>query len=268
MKKMVLMVLSLICGLSVQVYAQFESIKLTSDNQELIRRAVENGIVLMRQSYQLEDTTTGKRYTIDNRPEFGSATAVAVRTKHGFIVPKSVLSPWEDDNNYNKYKGSAYVPVLTGTSLLRPGSESWSDTLQFVPDQVLLLPDSRWCEAVDTTYFGNGFTVGKSEDHEGWIVWLVKDPDTMDMSLVVYRLELPEVADEKDVFSIKKVNTKMEVLGGIFLTPAFDSIGKVDFELCGVVFGKGDKWSMMLLGDHNSGTAADVLEEISLTPVE
>lgn len=258
--------------MSLPVCAQFESFRLSSDNQELIREAVKDGLVLVRQSYQLEDTLTGKRYTLDNRPEFGGLTAVAVRTAGGLILPKALLEPWTGDRNYDEFRTENLIPVLSRTSVLSAGDTAWREMPLIAPYRVSPLADTAWVEAADSSYCGNGFTVGKPDSRDGWIVWLASDTedlDAPDFSMVVYRYELPESAGADGMVDVKSVNTKSTVLGGIVVVPVFDSIGRIDFVLRGVISGSPDAWKLILLGGVESDDSTLIENEpVKLTPVE
>lgn len=258
--------------MSLPVCAQFESFRLSSDNQELIREAVKDGLVLVRQSYQLEDTLTGKRYTLDNRPEFGGLTAVAVRTAGGLILPKALLEPWTGDRNYDEFRRENLIPVLSRTSVLSAGDTAWREMPLVAPCEVLRLADTAWVEVADSSYCGDGFTVGVPESRDGWIVWLTSDADDLDapdLSMVVYRYELPESAGADGLVEVKSVNTKSTVLGGIVVVPVFDSVGRIDFVLRGVVTGGPDAWMLVLLGGEDRDDMAGTENEpVKLTPVE
>lgn len=270
MRKLAIILLALCTSLP--VCAQFESFRLSSDNQELIRKAVGDGLVLVRQSYLLEDTLTDKRYTLDNGPEVGSVTAVAVRTAGGLILPEKVLKPWAGDKNYDEFRTENLIPVLSLTSMLSAGDTAWREMPLIAPYRVSPLADTAWVEAADSSYCGNGFTVGKPDSRDGWIVWLTSDTEDLeapDLSMVVYRYELPESAGTDGVVDVKSVNTKSTVLGGIVVVPVFDSIGRIDFVLRGVISGSPDAWKLILLGGVESDDSTLIENEpVKLTPVE
>ena len=149
MRKIAIILLAL-C-MSLPVCAQFESFRLSSDNQELIRKAMQDGLVLVRQSYLLEDTLTDKRYTLDNGPEVGSVTAVAVRTAGGLILPEKVLKPWAGDKNYDEFRTENLIPVLSLTSMLSAGDTAWREMPLIAPYRVSPLADTAWIEAADSS---------------------------------------------------------------------------------------------------------------------
>ncbi len=271
MKKFVPVFLT-IC-MSLPMYAQFESFRFSSDNQELIRKTVEQGLVLIRQEYQLEDTLTGKRYTLDNRPEFGSVTAMGVRTRNGFILPEKVLQPWIGDKNYRNFKAENLIPVLSKTSIRSAGDTVWLEAPLLAPYDVAPLADTAWVEASDSSSCGNGFTVGVPDSRDAWIVWLTSETDNLEspgLSLVVYRYELPDAVDEDRIIDVKNVNTKASVLGGVVVVPVFETIGCVDFMLRGVITGQPDAWKLVLLdgGVDDSDGSQDNDGPVQLTPVE
>ena len=56
----------------------------------MVESSVRQGIMLISQEYQLEDTLTHKRYSLDNQEYFGKLNTFAVLTDNGIITSPSM----------------------------------------------------------------------------------------------------------------------------------------------------------------------------------
>ncbi len=85
MKKIIIAVLLLFpIFLRSQDIGFFFSMNDTYNN--LFEKSCSQGMILLRQEYQIEDTNTHQRYTLNNRSDFGSAISFAVLTEQGMIT--------------------------------------------------------------------------------------------------------------------------------------------------------------------------------------
>ena len=245
MKKIFLFALLLVCS---DAFAQFNMGFIKSSNQQMIEDAVGKGLMLVRQEYQLEDTVTRKRYSLDGRPEFGSAVSFAIKTKGGIVVSKSIMTPWEGDENYTPYAGGKYRPVLTRTLVRSVKESGWSvvDSTDF--SIVRFLSDESWIEVpVDCE---EGFQLDTLYgERDGWLVWLTsvgEDINISDLSLVSYKSKLT-LSQKIKVMEIGPANTENTLLGAVYLIPDFSHIGQITLKMKGVVVKNGSGWNLVLI---------------------
>ena len=83
-----------------------------SNNQMLIKDAITGGLVVVEQTYQLQDTATNQLFGRNNQPEFGRAIALGVKCEKGVIVPEKLKQPWAYDTDFERYRGR-YNGVLS-----------------------------------------------------------------------------------------------------------------------------------------------------------
>ena len=81
-------------------YAQWSQSIFNSPNQKMVEDAVKDGIILVRQNFQLKDTMTQQRYGRNHGDSFGSQYCIAAKVKSGLCVSKRFRNPWEYDDNY------------------------------------------------------------------------------------------------------------------------------------------------------------------------
>ena len=270
MKKL-FVILILLSGSAGSSFAQlFGTGIFSSSNQQLVEKAVQDGIVLLRQEYQLEDTLTMKRYTWDNRPEFGSAVSMCVLAENGYVVADRVLHPWESDSRFSQYRNTKYRPVLSKTYFRTVADSVYRAAGRPEPRfERNLSDDGGWVYAVDSLFGGKGFAADRaSGEKDGWLVWLTADKDSEDdtagLSLVTYRHKLT-VEESSERCEIPASTTLRSVIGGIYVVPQYRGIGEVVFALTGVVVPDGDRWQLLRIADSLSDDSCAV-EESEPTP--
>ena len=252
--------------LPIGVNAQFYK----SANQQLIEDAITGGVVIVSQSYQLEDTVTHQKFGRYGRPEFGKGYSVGVRIQGKLIVSRSVVEPWNNDPNFERYRNS-HVPVRYKRTI-----REYSDTI--VNEKIVQN------ECIDDLYKSELFTVQDSTirvnqgfhldtmsgNKNGWLIWVVSDEpieksdSVHNESLMIYKSDLL-FGDDERVVNIKSPSTEKNVWGGIYVTPQQTSVGQVTFYLSGIIQYKGnDVWCVVspFIKEQENGTLED------LTPVE
>lgn len=272
MKKYILL---LIFSISVFPTA-YSQIFVKLENAYLVEKSLETSIFLLRQEYQLEDTLTHKRYTLDNRSDFGSAVSFAVLTETGYIVLNDIVVPWEKDSRYEPYKGKQYRPVLSRTLVRTVKDSAWRESALISPLSVSPMKDTQWVEIKDSLY-AKGLVKDCSDGKkDGWAVWLASAEEHVDssaLSLIVYRQAIELSDKDTDDIVIKAPDTKSNMLGGLYMQPCFDRIGQIVFKVCGIVVRKEDSWVLVrCLPDvsamHTDAEEPDDVKTPVLTPLD
>ena len=211
-----------------------------------VEKAFAQGLVAIRQDFQLEDTVTGKLYNFgDSKDRFGGQISFMVKLGDGIVIPDAIIRPWDDDPNYPGYKNKQYVPYINRTSLLKVSQSNWKELeiplwpniegelangLKYVIDEE---SKNAITEATTSSGFRRSSGYGKKEV---WVVWL--SLSEMQCEFVTKQMELTLEADKK-LYKMEAPVSKLSLLGGIVVEPIYTGIGRVDFALVGII-GKTD----------------------------
>ena len=245
---------------------QAQSFPLTFKSSEslLVERSIWEGLIVLSSEYQLEDTLTHKRYSLDNQRYFGKISSFAVMTDIGVISSPGVLRPWETDENYIQYKNSKYQPIVSKISVMSVNDTTWRETFLLAPSVASPLSDSTWCFFQDSTY-GQGFVCDtlRNED-EGWIVRMITNVtnDKEILSLETARYKHTEESKDKVIQALSG-----NVVGGVFITPAYERIGQIVLKLKGILTSSEDGWKLCAVVPENESSIENTSVSV-LTPVE
>lgn len=241
-----------------------------SPNQQLVEDAIKNGIIVICQSYQLEDTTTHQRYGRYGNKEFGKSYSIGVKVNGGIAVTTKTTNPWEYDDNFSRYRDS-HKPILYQTKVkelsdstfiqLTPGIGSISTS-----DYISIIPDT-------TSYNGLGFKCRKYKDKtDGWIVWVTSSVDIRDcdssriVDHVIYRKNIVFCPDSLS-YTIDAPQTTKKVWGGIYVVPQQTKIGELTFNLGGVIVETSpSSWQLFPVEDTLLHLDDKINHEDELTP--
>ena len=263
MKKLIVFFPILLC---ISVYAQFKISFPLTQNQQMIENTVVDGFFMVRQEYQLEDTLTGKKYSLDNRPYFGCAESLMILTETGYYTRQQVLQPWAADANYKKYNESGtYRPVLSRTMIRTVRDSVWRITTLLAPISTTPLKDSTWVMAQDTLS-RNGFSqIGSEGEQEGWLVWLTSTKED-DCDFIIYRQKF----NVEGQMSVSPPATGNKFYGSVFLIPDYDKIGTIRFRIAGIVLPCKESWELypvILSNEQDNNRKQTETSDTELTPV-
>lgn len=242
-----------------------------SSNQQLVRDAVEDGFFVVRQYYQLQDTTADRRayFGRQGNPYFGCVYTLAVKGGPGYYTDGKLIEPWMYDAAYDDFRGSVkFVPVLFKAECRNIKDKIYTPFI-FHPDSCEVLPEGN-VYAVSDSSVGQGFRPDTvAEMKEGWMVLVttetsLADCDSAEIMLEVYREKL--VVPAGKVFcEIKTPSTTHQVLGGVFMQPEIPAPGQVVFSLVGLVGKKEGKWGITIPEKRIAARSLNVAAR--LTPV-
>lgn len=263
MKKIVLLIVIL---LPMRMVAQV----FRTSNQQLIEDAVRSGLVIYSQSYQLKDTISNQIYGRNGSDEFGKSYTIGVKIENHLMVPKSALSPWDNDPNYQRYI-STHKPLLFKSSVRIIGDSTKYECHPTL-DTTSVLLDNLYIQLKDTTCLKySGFT--KDEyygDKKGWLVWITAD-NGIEMSdsiirenLMIYKKDII-VSTDSLLVKVDKPQTEKKIWGGIYLTPQQVQLGTIQFLISGILHCVDEQWYIYTPFCRNQDN--DNVEENELTPV-
>jgi hypothetical protein len=231
----------------------------------MIDDAVRNGFFIVRQKYQLMDTTVNPPayFGRNNQPHFGIGYSLGVKTADGFYSDDKVLHPWNYDANYEQYRtDNKYKPVIFETAYRLIGDSTYT-IMEFQADLCFPVPSTPFVCAKNSSFGKKGFTTDNANGlKKGWLVWVVSDKevaavDTIPLSLMIYRNELV-FESGKNVYEIKPLAVESKVIaGGIYVIPHVTDIGQITFRLSGLLSRNGDKWQVVRLDASPATTGGD-----------
>lgn len=231
MKKILIALITLI---PINCWAQIYK----TSNQQLIEDAIKNGIIVICQSYQLEDTTTHQRYGRYGNKEFGKSYSIGVKVNGGIAVTNKTTKPWEYDNNYSRYRDS-HKPILYQTTVKELSDSSFTQVNIGIDSigsthGISIIPDTL-------SYNGHGFQYHKHDGKtDGWIVWITSPVDIQDcdssrtVDHIIYRKNIEYHPDSLS-YTIDVPQSTKKIWGGIFVVPQQTQIGELTFDLGGII---------------------------------
>lgn len=250
MKNVLIICICVLCSIS--TFAQdFKSLTFNLPSNTLVEMGVSEGAFLMSHSYQLCDTTTLQKFGRYGSDVFGYKSGLAIKVKGGYLLPNIVVTPWDFDENYTKYKGK-YTPVSYQIK-----SKSFSDsTAVNINDGAMptyqVLAGTDFCFVNDSTSFdGMGFSPSITEgEKSGWCIWYAADKEIenidslVTISTISVKYDLT-VKSDKNTYEISEPKTDGKLIGGIFVVPTKSSIGCLTFELVGIISNTDSKWNIV-----------------------
>lgn len=224
-----------------------------SPNQQLIEAAIKNGIIIICQSYQLEDTTTHQRYGRYGNKEFGKSYSIGVKVNGGIVVTNKTMKPWEYDNNYSRYRDS-HKPILYQTTVKELSDSSFTQINIGIdsigsPHGISIISDT-------VSYNGQGFQHRKYDGKtDGWIVLVTSPVDIQDcdssrtVDHIIYRKNIEYHPDSLS-YTIDVPQSTKKIWGGIFVVPQQTQIGELTFNLGGIIVETSpSSWQMFPIED-------------------
>lgn len=162
--------------LPIFVSGQFDKFNfgIVSDDQMLIKNAVDSAIYIIRQDYALIDTVDNKRYTQDNQEYFGRYYTAAMMIDSVLWTDTDLLEPWLSDTSFSYYnKRYGWKPILTQT-WVRPIVRNDFEKLDFeyyksdsVTDSVLSANSFLLLHPKNLT-FNSLKSLSQTTDSTGW----------------------------------------------------------------------------------------------------
>jgi hypothetical protein len=220
----------------------FGAFSFNSGNRQLIEEAIKDGLFIVCQSYQLQDTTaqTPTYYGWDNAEHFGYAYSLGIKVENGYYLDRKAVYPWQYDSRFDEYNGSRqYAPVVSAGKY-RTLTDSVLFDFSFTDAELKAVAGEQFYFVQDSLFENKGFLTDDSDGmKKGWLVWLLDD-----FSLLVYRNEL-EFTAGKNIYPVTDPSANKEVLGGIYVVPQFDGIGQIRFLLSGLICGKSGQWQVV-----------------------
>lgn len=268
MKRIIVSIAVLIASLNCAV-AQFSQSLFNSSSQQFVEQAVKDGIVLLRQDYQLLDTLSNTRYGWNHQEVFNSIYSVGFKVEGGYVVNERFVRPWNFDQRYRELRDTTYVPVISRTR-----SKSMADTVytdvKYNPDYKRSIRDSLIYRVDSLTHERRGLRIDSSlGEKEGWLIWVTSADSLLQentqLSVVTYKHQIT-IEENKKEYALPKPATSKNIVTGILVVPNNTQIGVLDFQIIGYAYERGDDW--YVIRDVDIATIPEQNNNVSLlTPV-
>lgn len=246
--------------------AESTTVAPTAVGSSIVVSALKDAMCLLRIEYQLEDPKTEKRFNVEDKNYFGFAEGVCIKISNGWIAPTVMAEPWAGNNNLKSY--AEYTPVVSSITVMDPGDSTYKEIGTPLINGRTQIHSSKFSIMKDSTNkLSSGLVTGHtSGQEEGYIVWLYKDGNKLDVSARSYTIE----PKDSSVVSLAGVMLPAETLGGIFVKPTFPQGGIVYFEVLGVMEKVADEWKINIIESGSETTPVeDVPEEkLKLVPAD
>lgn len=219
------------------------------DTNEIISKAIKEGLFLSRQSYQIVNKISGQIYGYSGKKEFGIQYSIGIKVPKGFLLFDKAVRPWIYDKNYVKYE-EKFDPLFFEAQYSKIGNVAKYDSLDFSLSEQEELIDTTVYKFSSNTFGGNGFILDKtSGQKDGWIVWISSNKgsdfkDKANLELNIYK-KVINISDSSKVYEITKPNLTKDILGGLFMVPVLNGIGIIELHLCGIVLPYGNAWRIV-----------------------
>lgn len=241
-------------------------------NQQLLENAVEDGLIIVRRYYQLQDVSVAPpaNYGWNNQPYFGDSWSLAVKTSGGYLLADAAVHPWTYDGKFEQYRNQTrYRPVYLKSEYRQTDTTAYLPIA--IPDSVVAVSAGRLYRVADSVFGNRGFVL----DHEagakdGWLIWVVSrvpvaDDAAQPFSLVVHRSELT-FTDAQSQYEVRTLSTERVILGGIYVLPQVTGVGQIIVKLSGVLHKENDKWHVVKLTTSAMSASSAASGGAGLTP--
>lgn len=239
MKK--ILIIMLLCSAPLWIMAQDMA-------QDLVERAIRQGIVVLRQDYQLlnEDDEP-----IGNKPGmncYGRTYTCGVRIgENQFLVTKDFVTPWINESIVKSNKRNPQVSYSGFLTLNTIDFEQFDYDVEDASEEIA--NHLYKIEASEIEGFEVDEEAGKKK---GYSVWL-KCSNKIDMEHVPTGLSLEytpfSITTKENTFVYElSAQPKGNVIGGVFIVPTVSKIGTIKLKVNGMFEKRGGVWKFISLG--------------------
>ncbi|MBR4535176.1 MAG: hypothetical protein IKO62_00785 [Bacteroidales bacterium] len=267
MKKLMLIIVVL--GFVTSAVAQLD---LTSEGQKMVKNALEEAVVMVRQNYVLANTQQ-EEFGRSGREYFGRAYGVALFTDCGLAMPTVTAEPWRTDNAYDKYRGSKeYTPKISMTEIRYAGKSQYEkvsyEALEYVYSKDSAVVYTKGLQQVSSVH-AEALAEGEAS---GWLVLLCSNGNLEADETSTLTMDAHKFAfsfDKRNLLCPIEQTPSMKVkniVGGAFFVPVY-SMGQITFKYAGIMVKKGEDWYLrktdeIFLSCEPVGNAVDTLNLI------
>lgn len=259
-KVILLLLISLVC-----ITGKCQIVLGKLGTEALVEDAVKEGFVLVGTQYQLKEKATGNLYGRGGRNYYGELYSLGYLFPCGCILAKESLRPWDKDPAFEKYrKNEKYIPVLMDTITLKTANRGASH-INCLIRGISNVPNTRLSNVSLELSGHSGFPLNQELGQlSGWFVWCMIPKDGQIGRETEFSFtSLYRTIEIKDTMSIPVEAPKNgeKLLGGIFVVPKVDSLGKITLYTKGILCKiSNDKWGLRIYNEEWDRCEATVKE--------
>ena len=263
-------IISVVLGLPFFASAQMFNFGFKTSSQQFIEDAINGSIVCIEQKYALSDSITGEEFGRNELDYFNFVDYIGFKTDKGIITYSEILTPWENDQAFSKYKGK-YKPILKTTILraINDGDSISSTVPQNFPSLLQYLKGIVLSS--DSLSAMKGLQIDTIAGiKNGWEIWRTRKGNGEKIDSVSYKCikQQIEIPTDGSRINIALPDVDNEVLGGIYVTPKVTAPGQLTFYLNGVLTCMDGNWSLIFPFIKETTHSLQVEEKDKLTPIE
>lgn len=243
--RIVIVILALLLGMG-RSYGQFTFV---SNNQQIVREAVEKGFFMSKQSFQICDRESGELFGLNGKKEFGIQYTIGVKVSGGYVLTDMAVRPWVYNSKFDKYKDK-YDPVFYEAMYSELGGKPKYEPLDYSLTNQEELTDEALYLFSSGTFNQTGFVVDTDAgEKNGWVVWFIakKDADfekSVDINYTIFRQDI-KVGEGQEFSDIEMPTTEQTVMGGVYVVPYYPNAGVIEFRLCGFIAKVDNSWKII-----------------------
>lgn len=251
----------------INAHAQLLNVRIGSD--ALVEDAIKGAVVMVESKYCVQDVETNQKYGRNGKPYFNTIDFLGCRTDEGVITSERALTPWAEDNMFDKYRdNSKYRPLLDSTLVVKSVQ---IDSIQQIDISTGLLFNN------DSTIISTGIDKNRADglmvatddtDATHWIIWIKKSSknESKEASNFEYNIIKKSIEFTKGDAVIDTPNSTNSFIGGFYITAKVVSVGLVEFSLSGFIIEDSGRWVIKPINTNIFSSDNKEQEIISETP--
>ncbi|MDF9798775.1 hypothetical protein OKW21_004038 [Catalinimonas alkaloidigena] len=232
-----------LCFFKVEVHAQIDSTSIRipqlvalQNNQNLVNKAIDGAIYLVRQEYMLE-SSSGERLGRGILDYFGKTYRIGVLVNRDLWLPSSIREPWRTDPNFKEYEAD-FEPFCSLTKVKAINSDNDYRVFE-IKKLNLESPLTSFKPGVA------GLNASDSLPQNGkLLVYYVEEDNSPDESVIKStNINLNQISwDNEGMAEVKDIQFKDRMILGGALFVEKVSLGKIDIELVAVYTDVEENW--------------------------
>lgn len=239
--------------------------RLSTGNQQMVEESIAPAFSIIRQEFQLQDEASGQNYNLDSLAYFGYSEAICIRTVDGFITSRSVLSPWENDENIKDYP--EYKPTRSMLSEYDGKTDMWKAVGALTYEEYSEITYSEKIHVCDSLFGEKGLEIDTDEgEKDAWLVWIYREGNKLSFKSFRQRYNLNNASGSVPVLQPEE---DPNLLFGVMLTTDFPQIGVIRFKLAAIVERFADGWEAVgIMAPSNPAAEEHTLIPAPEVPIE
>lgn len=230
---------------------------LLTDDQNMIRKATDSVLYIIRQDYVLRDTTNKipSEYGRGGKEYFGRIYALAIISDNKLWCDAKIRAPWLEDVNFKPYQHIDSVrPYLSKTAIRQINQRKFQESdiqlfgLQSKYDS--LINKIGICYYSQKKLLKGIKYLNETKDSTGWIILAYTSEDfshndSCNINLSIFKAQPHFKPNEADAV-VKAPSITQNIIGGIYMNIAF-SIGEIEVFFSGILNKRSLNWYVSTL---------------------